>query len=323
MDFAACGARTFDQRGVARPQGAAVRRRRVRVQGAGPRADADADARAHGHAGTHRLPRRPRRRRRPCSTRPSSRARSAARSGSAAPAARRFEDLDATHGIPLGSTVDAKDGKVEITSVPKKGGKAEKAVFFDGIFKITQPGSITQLALTREARRLQVGQGARRGHQAEEAPAVGRRQGEVPHQGPLQRGHRARHQVAGRGHLRRHADQGHAGQRVRARHAAEEDDHRPRRQELQSAATALMPRPSPVAHRRPRETTVAADDGPPDHSRTVLRVARAVPRGEPRAGGGLHGHHHERRHRQLYRDVLHHDPRGVGGRCPQLRVQTS
>ena len=42
VDIAACGARTFDQRGVAAPAGPAVRRRRVRVRPARRRADPDA-----------------------------------------------------------------------------------------------------------------------------------------------------------------------------------------------------------------------------------------------------------------------------------------
>ena len=64
------------------------------------------------------------------------------------PGSSRFEDLDAIQGIPLGSTIDAKRGTVEITSVPRRGGTPERAQFYAGIFKITQPGSITQLALS-------------------------------------------------------------------------------------------------------------------------------------------------------------------------------
>jgi hypothetical protein len=54
----------------------------------------------------------------------------------------RFVDLDAAQGIPVGSTVDAKRGTVEIVAV---GGKAE---FRDGIFRITQSRGITDLKLT-------------------------------------------------------------------------------------------------------------------------------------------------------------------------------
>ena len=55
----------------------------------------------------------------------------------------------------------------------------------------------------RDARLLQAGAGG--GRQAQDAQAVGRRQGQVPHQGQVQRGDRPRHQVARPGHV--HVDQ--------------------------------------------------------------------------------------------------------------------
>ena len=63
------------------------------------------------------------------------------------PGSSTFAELDASQGIPLGSTVDVKHGKVALTSVPKQGGKPETATFYDGIFKVTQPGSVTELRL--------------------------------------------------------------------------------------------------------------------------------------------------------------------------------
>jgi len=63
------------------------------------------------------------------------------------PGSSKFVELDGSSGIPLGSTVDVKKGKVKLTSVPKKGGKPETATFYAGIFKLTQPGSITELRL--------------------------------------------------------------------------------------------------------------------------------------------------------------------------------
>jgi len=63
------------------------------------------------------------------------------------PGSSTFVALDASSGIPLGSTIDAKKGKVQLTSVPKSGGAPESALFYDGIFKVTQPGSITELRL--------------------------------------------------------------------------------------------------------------------------------------------------------------------------------
>jgi hypothetical protein len=63
------------------------------------------------------------------------------------PGSNKFVELDGSQGIPLGSTVDVKKGRIELTSVPKKGGAPETAAFYDGIFKLTQPGSITELRL--------------------------------------------------------------------------------------------------------------------------------------------------------------------------------
>ena len=59
-----------------------------------------------------------------------------------------FVDLDATRGIPMGSTIDTRKGRVELTSVPKAGAPPEKAQFYDGLFKVTQSKGITILTLT-------------------------------------------------------------------------------------------------------------------------------------------------------------------------------
>jgi hypothetical protein len=63
------------------------------------------------------------------------------------PGTSTYVDLDVTQGIPLKSTVDVRHGKVQLTSVPKAGGQPETAVFYDGIFKVTQVGKITNLTL--------------------------------------------------------------------------------------------------------------------------------------------------------------------------------
>jgi hypothetical protein len=56
-------------------------------------------------------------------------------------------DLQGTDDIPLGSTVDAGEGVVALTSVAKAGGAPQTAKFYEGAFKVTQSGSITQLEL--------------------------------------------------------------------------------------------------------------------------------------------------------------------------------
>jgi hypothetical protein len=64
------------------------------------------------------------------------------------PGSNDFVDLTGSEGIPLGSTVDTLAGVVELTSVPKAGGKPQSSRFYEGVFKVTQPGSVTSLALT-------------------------------------------------------------------------------------------------------------------------------------------------------------------------------
>jgi hypothetical protein len=61
-----------------------------------------------------------------------------------------FAALKGSEGIPLGSVVDARKGKVTLTSVPKPGAAPQTATFYDGIFKVTQSGGITQLTLVEK-----------------------------------------------------------------------------------------------------------------------------------------------------------------------------
>jgi hypothetical protein len=58
-----------------------------------------------------------------------------------------FVDLSAIDDIPLGSTVDTKGGRVELASVPSRGGPVEKVQLYDGQFSVTQKGSVTEFAL--------------------------------------------------------------------------------------------------------------------------------------------------------------------------------
>jgi hypothetical protein len=64
------------------------------------------------------------------------------------PGSSQFVELSGSDGIPLGSTVDTLAGVVELTSVPKAGGKPQSGRFYQGVFKVTQTGSVTNLALT-------------------------------------------------------------------------------------------------------------------------------------------------------------------------------
>jgi hypothetical protein len=61
-----------------------------------------------------------------------------------APGSKGYVAIDAARGIPLGSTVDTTHGTVRITA--KAGQTAD---FYDGIFKVTQTKTTTDLTLTQ------------------------------------------------------------------------------------------------------------------------------------------------------------------------------
>ena len=62
----------------------------------------------------------------------------------------RFEELDVTKGIPLGSEVDVRKGRVTLTAIGKRGASTDKAEFYDGMFIVTQSGGITDLKLSEK-----------------------------------------------------------------------------------------------------------------------------------------------------------------------------
>ena len=149
------------------------------------------------------------------------------------PGAKRFTKLaDNGAQLPVGTTVDALKGRVTIVAASDGGGGTDTAVFYGGIFKIGQtkgdkPTTILSLTekLSCPKRRYRDRCG-----QEEEAAAVGRRRGQVPHQGQAQRRHRGRHQVAGRGPLQVDAHPRGSRPRLGARFREEEDRDRARRQ---------------------------------------------------------------------------------------------
>ena len=112
--------------------------------------------------------------------------------------------------MPVGTTVDTRKGTVEI----KAAGDGGTAKFFDGIFKISQTKGkrpLTTLTLTETLSCPKGKKAIARRREEEVAQAVGRREGRVPDEREVQRGDRARHEVAGDGPLRQHDDEGHAG----------------------------------------------------------------------------------------------------------------
>ena len=121
----------------------------------------------------------------------------------------KFVALDPTKPIPLGSTIDTKDGTIQLTAQQKAGAKPQGAVLRRHLQDHADQGHDRPhpqrgaREVPEEALRARGGQ-----EEAEDAQAVGRRVGLVPHPRPVQRGDRARHALARPGQLRRHADPG-------------------------------------------------------------------------------------------------------------------
>ena len=210
--------------------------------------------------------------------------------------ATKFEPLDVTKGIPLGSEVDARKGKVVLTSVPKAGGTPETATFYDGLFIVTQIGGITELRLSEKLTGCKTRQeeGRRRGQEAQDPQALGRRQGQVPHPRPVQRRHHPRHQVARPGHLH------HARSRASPKASSSVDDFAKKKTVLVKQGKTLHGEAKPLSV--PNDLTVwrLLDARVPVRVAVTMRVARRsclaglaslAARG-PRSGGHLERHQH-------------------------------
>ena len=53
--------------------------------------------------------------------------------------ARRFVDLSSIDDIPLGATIDVKQGRIELASVPSRTARREKVQLYGGLFQVAQP----------------------------------------------------------------------------------------------------------------------------------------------------------------------------------------
>ena len=66
------------------------------------------------------------------------------------PGRNEFVELDGSQSIPMGSTIDAKKGRVRITAETQQGKAPQRAEFYDGIFRITQTRTLVDLRLVEE-----------------------------------------------------------------------------------------------------------------------------------------------------------------------------
>ena len=150
------------------------------------------------------------------------------------PGSKRYVELDSTIGIPVGSSVDTRKGRVTLTSIPKAGAPPQTAVFFDGLFRVTQSKGITNLTLTEQlAACPKKGRASAAAKKAKKRRLWGDGKGAFRTR-QVQRRDRPRHEVAGAGLVRRDAHPRHAG--LRQRPPPQPHDHRARRQALPGEA---------------------------------------------------------------------------------------
>ena len=64
------------------------------------------------------------------------------------PNSNEFVELSRSDDIPVGSEVNAKNGRVALTIEPGDGRPVQRAVFYAGIFKLSQPGATLDLTLS-------------------------------------------------------------------------------------------------------------------------------------------------------------------------------
>jgi hypothetical protein len=65
------------------------------------------------------------------------------------PPSKRFVDLTGVDDIPLGSSIDVRQGRIELSSVPSVTGAVQTVRLSGGIFRVTQGGAITDLKLNQ------------------------------------------------------------------------------------------------------------------------------------------------------------------------------
>jgi hypothetical protein len=58
-----------------------------------------------------------------------------------------FVDLSAIDDVPLGATIDVKKGRIELSSVPSRTAAVERVQLYSGMFRVGQPGAITEFTL--------------------------------------------------------------------------------------------------------------------------------------------------------------------------------
>ena len=178
--------------------------------------------------------------------------------------------------LPNGTTIDTLRGRVTLIVAANKSGKESKADFYDGVFKLRQSKGLEADDHAHPDREAHLPEGRQRdrGGQEEEAPAVGRRQRKVPHEGQAQRSHRGRNEVAGGGSLRQHAHARGARPGLRSRLRAQENGHRAARKALHRAPLTTHPTVQAHLTEAPPPKTIARRL--PSRRRGLIRFGAAA-----------------------------------------------
>ena len=191
-----------DQRGVARPQGGACD---IGAYEYGPRPRPAARS-ASARGGQEREP-----------------AAQERHGQGQAPGPQAVPELSEGEQLPVGTTVDTLKGRVTLVAAGGPDGGLLRRRLQDRPGQGTRP--TTTLTLTEKLSCPKAGN-ASAAAKEEEAPPVGRRQRQVPHEGQAQRGDGGRHEVAGRGSLQVDAHPRRPRPRLGARLREEEDGDR-------------------------------------------------------------------------------------------------
>ena len=70
---------------------------------------------------------------------------------------KRYVGLDGLDGLPLGSSIDVRKGRVRLYAAPGRDGEVQAASFFGGVFRVVQRGTLIELQLRGPAPRCASG----------------------------------------------------------------------------------------------------------------------------------------------------------------------
>ena len=155
------------------------------------------------------------------------------------PGSNEFVELDGSQSIPMGSTVDAKKGRVRITAETQQGKAPQRAEFYDGIFRITQTSTLVDLRLVEALDCSSRRSASAAQRKPKKRKLWGSGKGKFRTTGSYSAATVRGTTWLVRGHVHDHAHARDRGRRGGARQAAAKDDPGPQGQALRGARAAL------------------------------------------------------------------------------------